>query len=60
MEKELPLKLDRNTLRQLAPEPLVDIITLAGDRHEQLRLWKLKQRNIKLAANVVAEGEEFL
>lgn len=47
MEKDLPLKLDRETLLQLAPEQLVDII--AG---QAIAIDKLNKRILELEQEV--------
>ncbi|BBD70195.1 hypothetical protein NIES4072_65610 [Nostoc commune NIES-4072] len=50
MEKDLPLKLERETLLQLAPEQLVDIIVEQAIATEKLnsRILKLEQELEKL------------
>ncbi|WP_174710906.1 hypothetical protein [Nostoc sp. TCL240-02] len=38
MEKDLPPKLDSETLKQLATEQLVEIIIFAGDRYRAVEV----------------------
>lgn len=46
MEKNLPLKLDRETLRQLATEQLVEIIIEQGSAIEQLKTRVIELENV--------------